>query len=489
MGNDCCCKDTAACFENDERYAKKPSDGNKDILLDFRAKKLGIPKGALKKGDYIRVKVINYNPLLYKVNVDNIDSSVTQPNDTGFLGMFLSPDKFSSAVANLISPLTTVTAPKVAKNSTKGKAPFKETKDQTESYQSENVDSTKNRKKGPDEIVTPLLNRYINYDTIKKREILQLRKDAELKLEELSKEFAELQSMYLDCSKLIDTVIRRKANSYQIEFKELLMRSRAISQQLSDTTTQFKFNLAEYTGFINNNPWFKIRYAFIDTFYKIATAELANIDTAISHKKITEMYAAFIKLTQNSNCYTSLPIYINSDVKVFNISLKPVDEKSNLPVYQTSFVIPDYQKRVWGISGGINLTGLHNEIYSNRQKENDTTYNLVKDKQGKVQLGVNALAYIGWQLKNSSPDYLGVSFGAGMSLESKPKPRVLLGISFIAGEKNRIGISAGFIGGFVSQLSDAFSTTVDYAKPAENYQKDIMKMSGFISINYSFLSK
>jgi hypothetical protein len=259
--------------------------------------------------------------------------------------------------------------------------------------------------------------------------------------------------------------------------------------ELSDSATQFKFNLAEYVNYINSHAWYKIRYNFIDTFYKISNTELANIDTAISTKKINEMYAGLIKLTQNTICYTSLPIYISNDVKVFTVSLRPVDDKSNLPAYQTSFAIPDYQYRVWGVSGGIFVSGLHNDIYSNRRKENDTTFNLVADKQGKLQVGVNALSYMAWQVQNNRPNYIGVSFGAGMSLESKLKPRVLLGISYITGEKNRINFSAGFVGGYVSVLSDAFSTTVNYAKPAENYQKDILKGNGFISINYSFLSK
>ena len=247
--------------------------------------------------------------------------------------------------------------------------------------------------------------------------------------------------------------------------------------------------MAKYIDCINLNPELKTKQAFIDSFYKLANAELASFDTAISSKKIDDMYTAFIKLSQNKPCYTSLPIYINNDVKIFTINLKPVDDKSNLPAYQTSFALPDYQYKIWGVSGGIFVNGLHNELYTNKRKENDTTYNLVSEKQGKVQLGVNALAYIGWQIKETRPDYFGVCFGAGMSLESKAKPRVLLGVSFITGEKNRIGFSAGFTGGFVSKLSDAFSTTANYVKPAENYQKDVMKMSGFLSINYSFLSK
>ncbi len=490
----CSCKDPVAWFDNDNKYGKKPLNDQKDIILDFRARALGIPKRLkIRKGDYIRVKVVNYNPFVYKVNVDNRDSSVAQPNDAGFLGMFLSPDKFSSSVANLINPLTIGTPPKeinIIKATDKQVNVFTSEWGSAEGKQLVYDKSNKIVKIDTGEIIRPLLKNYNDDAKAKKTKIQQLRKDVESKFEDLSKEYAKLQSLYLESSCLYEPEIREKASSYQSSLKSFSEQSRSISQELTDSATQFKINMADFMNYTNSRPWYKVRYAFIDTFYKMAAAELMLIDTSISPKKINEMYAGFIKLTQNSSCYTSLPIYISNEVKVFTISLKPVDEKGNLPAYQTSFAIPDYQSRVWGVSGGIFVTGLHNDIYSNRRRESLTdTFNLVADKQGKLQLGVNALAYMGWQIRNEKPDYLGVSFGAGMSLESKLKPRVLLGLSFITGEKNRISFTAGLAGGYVTVLSDAFTTTANYTKPAENYQKDVMKMSGFLSINYSFLSK
>ena len=86
-------------------------------------------------------------------------------------------------------------------------------------------------------------------------------------------------------------------------------------------------------------------------------------------------------------------------------------------------------------------------------------------------------------------DYVGLSFGAGISLESKPKPRILLGASYVTGEKNKFVISFGIVAGFVNELSAAFSTTAIYKDVAANYQKDVIRTSSFFSINYSFLNK
>lgn len=492
----CCCKDTDPCFKNDGFYKTLPPDNTKDILLDFKAKALGIPKNLkIKKGDFIRVKVVNYNPLVYRVNVDNRDSSVTQPNDAGLLGMFLSPDKFSSAVAGLINIIGT--PPKsVADKGLVGSLGEFSTIMQTIDFGGDDnsrnkkvLDSLKKVLDKESKKAEKILLIYLEDAKTKKTMIVDLRKDIENEFSKISKEYAELQKLYLDCNTLNEETIRAKATGFETSLKKFQAQTRALSSALYDSSHQFKFNLSPYSDGISASKLLTMEYSFVDTFYKIAAAEVNSIDTSVSAKKIDEMYAAFIKLTQNTSCYTSLPIYVGDDIKVLSISLKPVDDKSNLPSYQTSFSIPDYQPRIWGVSGGIFISGMHNDIYTNKRKANDTTFNLVSDKQSKLQVGVNALAYTAWKIMPASPNYLGVCFGAGMSLESKPKPRILLGASFIMGEKNRVSFSVGLTGGYVSTLSDAFSISTTYLTPAENYQKDVLKTSGFFSINYSFISK
>lgn len=76
-----------------------------------------------------------------------------------------------------------------------------------------------------------------------------------------------------------------------------------------------------------------------------------------------------------------------------------------------------------------------------------------------------------------------------MTIESKPKPRVLLDGSFITGEKNRVLFTHGVIGGPVSKLSNGYEAGAAYTKAATDFLKDVLGVSGFFSINYSFLCK
>ncbi len=490
----CCCKDIDPCFKDDPFYKTLPPDNTKDIVLDFRARALGIPKNLkIRKGDFIRIRVTNYNPLLYRVSVDNKDSSVAQPVDAGFLGMFLSPDKFTSAIGNLIN---TVGTPPPVEVEEKKEAPIfyyglmDFNLDKPAGKEKTPKKSSPKPKVNPDEKkVDSFLNNYLSETKQKKTDILGVRQAIEVQFSEISRTLATLKKLYLECPDLLEDTIKAKAGRFTDTLSKLRSRVKELSRQVFDSSREFKLNLSSYLPIVEGTAKYKARYTFIDSFFKLAAAELNGLDTSVSSRKIDEMYAAFIKLTQNTICFTSLPIYIGNDVKVLSIGLKPVEDNSNLPSYQTSFSIPDYQPMIWGVSGGIYICGLKNETFSNKRKENDTTFNLVAEKQNKIQIGVNALAYMGWQVTPTRPNYLGICFGAGMSLESKSKPRVLLGGSFITGEKNRINVSAGLVAGYVTRLSDAFSTTANYTKPAESYQRDFLKTSVFFSINYSFISK
>jgi len=496
----CCCKDIDPCFKGNAFYETKPENSAKDILLDFKARALGIPKNLkIKKGDFIRVKVVNYNPLLYKVSIDNRDSSVTQPTDAGLLGMFLSPDKFTGAVAGLSSQIgTPPKSPKENKDMAWNTEDFhgligismRDRSDKEPKLKQREIDSIIAVIKSDSAKAKELLDKHYAKVLANKGSITGLRKRIDSLLSVISKYYAQLQKMYLGCEELKEENLKVKADEYLDSLNKFSRESKALSAGIFTDAYTFKFELTKYVDLIKREfPELSLKHWFIDTFYKIAAAELTGLDTSITTKKNNDVYAAFIKLSQNTVCFTSLPIYIGNDIKLISIGLKPVDQNSNLPSYQTSFSIPNYQPRIWGVSGGIFITGLKNEIYSNRRNPNDTLFRLAAEKQSKVQIGVNALAYMAWQVTAKSPNYAGISFGAGMSLESKPKPRILLGASFITGEKNRIGFTAGIAGGYTSRLSDGFSTSTPYLTAAENYQRDILTTSWFFSINYSFLSK
>ncbi len=82
--------DTGCCCNND--YSIKcfsplthDSVNALTVLYDFKTKNIAFLKGneCLKRGDAIRIKVVNFNPFVYKVNIDNRDSSHNAIVDNG----------------------------------------------------------------------------------------------------------------------------------------------------------------------------------------------------------------------------------------------------------------------------------------------------------------------------------------------------------------------------------------------------------------------
>ena len=478
----CCCEEFKSCFDGTKDITTQPTE---DFILDFKSKKLGFPANYknIRKRSFVRVKVVNYNPYLYKVVVEGKDSSIVQPTDGGMLSFFLNPDKLTAIAAGILS-LPDATPPSInsSKVSSKNKQAFLKSKTLSESYQytARTGDTTSK--------VQNIIQKAIaNIDT-DRNNILQLRKGVEEKVFEISRQILLQYKLYPECKDFDKDALASLASKYERELKTQVETNLEKNKSVYEEFKNYRFEIAPYYPFIQKNIEWKIRHDLIDSFYRMALSELASIDTAINYKKISELLIRFEKLAQNSSCYVSLPIYLFDDAKTITIELKPIGESSTLPPYQTSFAIPGYQNTVSGISAGVFVSGLHNNLYTNKQKVNDTTFNLVSDNVGKIQIGINALAYFATQI-GTKANYFGGCFGAGMSIENKPKPRILLGISYVSGEKNRFMISLGLAGGFVSTLSNAYSTDVQYLKAAANYQKDIIKSSAFISMNYSFLSK
>lgn len=161
-----------------------------------------------------------------------------------------------------------------------------------------------------------------------------------------------------------------------------------------------------------------------------------------------------------------------------------------MPSYSTAFQLPWSQKNLWGVSGGIYISGLHSKGYSAEAsiQNGDTLYTLIEDNPGKFEFGINALAYIGWRMNETNPWYLGGSFGTGLSIENKPKPRMFVGISALFGDNSRIVLSLGATIGYVQRLSSLYEGKKQIPV-TEKYMKDELKCNAFFSINYSFLNR
>ena len=82
--------------------------------------------------------------------------------------------------------------------------------------------------------------------------------------------------------------------------------------------------------------------------------------------------------------------------------------------------------------------------------------------------------------------------GLGMTIQSKPQPRLLFGGGIAYGEKNKIILTIGGILGSVQRLSAVYFapdlSKILYAVPETSVTKSVLSISGFLSISYNFIN-
>lgn len=447
-----------------------PQDGfsqNSTVTVDFKTKQIDFSTRELNKRDAVQLRVINYNPNLYKLSVVDIDTlDIIPPNNGTLLSNFLNNNNLADLVANLSSAVSVV--PALAG----GKALL----------------AAVGGKKNATPTVLEIQSDEIDAILQQKQQIDNINQDAENLLYDLQRKFRIKMEPVISCA---EGEIASEKTIADIEQKMGVLRKRLINQQHAIEERAFNYikkvtphytAMQKDAGLKLNDTLIRGSYARMTT---ALTAAQSNVSLQAQDKLITQLKQLQLSST---GCYTSLPLYLFDDRKKITIEFKPRADSLGLPPYKTTFFLPWVPRQVWGVSAGIYTGGLFNETYATKENE-DSSFSVMKEKHsGKAEFGINALAYTGWNLTKEKCNYLGVAFGAGMSVADKPKPRILLGASFITGDKNRLMITGGVIGGFVSRLSSAYSTDRKYVTNPGTVTRDVIRPGWFISLNYSFIN-
>ena len=76
------------------------------VTVDFANRQVNFPcKDNFKRGESLLVQIINYNPYLYKVSINNSDTSNVPPVQGQIFSWFLDPSNLSSIVSGLGTPV------------------------------------------------------------------------------------------------------------------------------------------------------------------------------------------------------------------------------------------------------------------------------------------------------------------------------------------------------------------------------------------------
>lgn len=486
----CCCDDdtTIDCYSPDKQEQIRPAD----ILYDFKTKNIAFPKDAykLKRSDAVRIKVSHFNPILYQVVIDGRDSSAHSVMDSNnLLSAFMTLSNLSTLVTGLNSTVSAGTVAKaVAEPLTKG-------------MQIQNFIQTPAGERGKgaggpnppgeEKDCLPKLKKVFGQQTAVidglNDRLSNLKSDMTDSLLTWDSLFAAQRHIYPECDEF--TTLAGSGNRLKASFKAL---KKSIGQLYKDITKAQRTYLDTVAGCTvtikkDGNDAYRVRDSLIKTYYTLALANLGIIDTAMNYKLLLPLEQSIDRMKDVKSCYTSAPIFLMGDSRIFSLAFKPF--RDSLPTYGPMvFELPWSQRRIWGISGGFYTAYLPSEHYTGQQATGDTLYKLVKDNTGNMEVGINALAYVAWKVSwadQKKYNYMGVSFGAAMSINSTPKPRLLLGASYVSGRTNRLLVSLGLMAGYTDKLSNAYNLT-DRFSASGGYTKNVMRVGPFLSLNYSF---
>lgn len=373
----------------------------------------------LKYGDNIKVKVINYNPILYNVVVTS-DDSIISPTiaSSNMIHSLIGLDGIQGFVKDIIKIINkSIPIDKnEASNTSTQFSLYKHTKDKS-------------------------------VDTI---EILN-----------------SLNTILIETN----TYIRNVQNQVNRQIYSLKYEKNQINP---DTFTQ-KLNIytQQLLEFKTNSKIKTITTPIIDSTIKLLqNNEMKNF--------ITSLYRMNLYRSE----YTTAPLYFLEDYKKITIQFQRKLD-TNLPIYSPCVLkLPFHNRTKFGISAGLySSLGLYSNQYSYTFNSTDSSYQLLENKGSSFEIGVNALAYHGWHI--GSNNYLGGTVGAGMSIESSPKPRLFIGGMWLNGRSNSFSLSLGLVLGYVNKLSDNFTANEKYKTAEANHLKSVLNTGAFFSVNYS----
>jgi hypothetical protein len=474
------------------------SNGAKVIVVNFQDKSVTTPawnQDHYKRGDKIRICVINCNPYLYKVVVNGTDSNQVPPAVGPIFSWVLNPSSLSS-IASAVSASPAAAIVGAAPLSSSEQMALKQkiiarsnifTPTVSANYRTHlTQDPVSALQNASNDFFTTYITKILNRTT----EIGTINSAIEIMLYSFASKTDFLYRNYTDDENLHKDYITDLKNNYQV-----------YKGQVDDKLTeiegdqlQYFSDVAAFSDLYEKNNLLKSRDSLIGAFFSASISLLTKMDSTLSISEVLRRKPALLQLQAMSTTYTSLEQFYLKDIKDITVSISPwSDSASKLNSYNTIIELPVYRHFRFGIGAGFYISGLGDQQYAidstistNSSGAADTTYKIQKDGKNNFEFGVSALVYGAWSIGGKF--YLGPSIGTGVSLSGTIKPRLFAGGTLVYGETNQVMVTAGWAFGNSQTLSEAFSTSKTYSSIPMNFTKNAMNNGFLISVHYSFLS-
>lgn len=422
----------------------------------------------IKRGDFYQIKINGLNQNLFKVSINSIDTSLSKPQSTPTFGNF-NLDALSKAIAGISSSNISIT--------------------QSEDWKAflKTISNTKSL--FPDPIIT--VNSTIVDRMGDEKHILS---KAKLSVENLAE---RIDNFKLEVYKHRLNSLKTTKTTNSFGFEQALIDLDSIRQDISTLKAQKTKDKNLYEAFSATN---KVAIAKVkelesndklikESYEKLLTS-LTQALESISADKANELLSSIVFIENNAdNTYTSLPIqYMGEQTKV-QIAITPRDEKYNLQNYSTQIVFPDKIKSYVVVGVSFYGSSLYDKSYSTiKSALSDSTYSysFKEENIGEAELGIAALLRYGTKVNDANNFGVHGSFGAGVQLSNKIKPRMLLGGGFTIGDKHMLAFDFGGIAGYVDRLSSTVDLTQSYGENPESIVISKLDVGLFLSFGYTY---
>ena len=436
--------------------------GQEIIQIDLTdtASHIGLNK-KLRTGDWYQVRLKNINLNAFKVNVTTADSFYTfslktpsfkdLPTD---LISTLSSDLLSSIDISLFQDIDVGNTEKILKNGNHF----------TEYVSASNPVS---------------LLRYTATDI--KQEIIQFKNSYNAKMLEVD----NLRN---------EAIVNGKID--QCFHNLVYIRTNELRKELESLNIKIKLHLMAVNNFeaqnavtISKAP-LKAEVQKLKEFNAELVKSQSKLNEALSVKQISPMLLQSRFFDKNNTMsYTTIPQRFNGTKSTVSILLTPRDSSYILNSYSTKFVIEQKKSFYFGTGLSFYISGLSDQNFSTVKETsaNDTTYSVVAEDPTRFEVGISSLLRAGLYHQYNNKVEVGghLSFGPGVSISEKVRPRILLGggVSFGSG-KHAISFDGGFIFGPVRQKSNSINDGDIFSERPEKLTVSTSETSLFASFGY-----
>lgn len=441
------------------------SSAQNTINIDFKNKATEVILGTdddIHEGEYYTLKIKNINLNLYNILLNSTDTLLSKPLQTPTLGS-LEMDVLTKAISG-ISPLSTAIGLSEYLMITESFLPESD----TNYFVSDPINEEQNRTIGN----LRLWN--------EERENIVKRIDA-IKL--------EIYKIRLNALKA-DNPIPKSGYDYDailLEFENIRTDLTNLQKKVSGGKQSYeKFSDEKKSEFSDENE--KADKQVKSAFDKFVAA-ITEIKSFINADKVHEFLAALVFIENNSeSTFISLPIQFRNDQSIINLTITPRDDKYLLQKYSTKIVFPQ-NKSYFGTGISLYFSWLYDEAYSTKKiplNDSQSVYEIVPEEFSKNEMGMLALFRFGGKFSANSLFGGHFSFGPGVSISDKLKPRVAIGGGLSFGNKHLVSLDAGILAGFIDKLSNAVNTTERYKEKPENLTVSKLKGAFYFSLGYNY---